>query len=137
MAPVTVKQQLDVGDFLRFCDILAEVLNALDADTLREMQQGGGADQWRIGKEIVEQALRVAPKAGERFVAGLVGLDPETFRTYPATAVLDVIEQFSDHEDAADFFGRARSLFNRKMGATESSETPAPEKSSGPSAVTG
>lgn len=123
MSGVQIKPQLVVGDFLRFCDVLVAVLESTDTDTLKEMQQGEDADYWRIGKELIEKALRVAPDAGEKFLAGLIGAEPAEFREYPATAVIEIVQQFVDHPDASDFFSKARSLFNRAASGESVGET--------------
>jgi len=113
-ASVAVKSRLDVGDFFRFCDIVSEVLENLPAETLEQMRSGGeGGQSWRIGRDIIAQVMRAAPDKGQAFLAGLIDESPERFRGYPASAVLDVFEQFWHHPDATDFFSRAQSQFNR------------------------
>jgi hypothetical protein len=106
---VKIHDTLTVDDLFRAADLIAAVLDKVDAETITKLQSPE-ADRMEIGRTLVTVALRVAPEAGRRFLAGLVDRNPEDFGLLSMDAVLDIAEQLKDREDVRDFFGRARAL---------------------------
>lgn len=112
MSGVTIHESLTVDDLFRASDLIAAVLDEVDAATMAELRSGK-ADKEELGRTLVTIALRVAPESGKRFMAGLVDRTPEEFGALPMDATLDVVEQLVEREDIRGFFDRARSLAGR------------------------
>lgn len=112
MSGVTIHESLTVDDLFRASDLIAAVLDEMDAETMAAMRSGK-ADKEELGRTLVTIALRVAPESGRRFMAGLVDKAPDEFGALPMDAALDVVEQLIEREDIRGFFARARSLAGR------------------------
>lgn len=111
---VQIHEPLTVGDMMRAAEAIAAALDTLDTDTLAQMQSGD-ANVAQVGQQVVAVALRIAPEQGQRFLSGLVDMDPDEFQQLPADAVLDIVEALSEREDVLRFFRRARSMAGNFM----------------------
>ena len=109
---VTVHDPLTVDDLMRAVDLIGAADDELGVDMLEDLQAKAKAgDRWTIGREVTRIVLKVAPRTGRDFLAGLVDVSGEEFGRLPMRATLDVIEQLKAREDIAGFFEQARSLF--------------------------
>lgn len=123
MSRVSIHETLTVDDLFRAADLIAAVLDKVDADTITKLQ-APDADRMEIGRTLVTVALRVAPEAGRRFLAGLVDKSPDEFGLLSMDAVLDIAEQLREREDVRDFFARARALAGSFASAADTPAAP-------------
>lgn len=120
---VEIHSPLTVDDLFRAADLVAAVLDHVDGDTIDRMRKGE-IEYAELGRQLSVIALRVAPEAGKRFLAGLCDYDEAEFGVLPMESILDVVEQLVAREDVAGFFKRARALVPQS-GSDSGSENPA------------
>lgn len=109
---ITVHDPLTVDDLMRAVDLIAAAVDELGVDMLEDLQtKAKVGDRWTIGREVTRIVLKVAPRSGRDFLAGLVDLSGDELGRLPMRASLDVIEQLKARGDIAGFFAQARALW--------------------------